>query len=595
MVAVFLILLTLTLLGRLSYLQIEEFLHYRTLSDENRIALRPVPPPRGLIYDRNGELLVRNEPAFALELRPEHDEDPDKLLNRLTQTLPAIQSQQARMRQRIQESPPYRPVTLIEGLSGEQVARFTTQQHRFPAIRVRARSRRSYPQGPRTAHVLGYLGQPDDGDFRRFRSELYPQGTRIGKMGLEREYERTLHGQPGRREVETDAHGREVREVDYTPPVPGKDLILTLDADLQRKAYDVLSGYKEASLVALDPDTGGILAMVGQPSFDPNDLIGGLGQNSWTDLRQAPFNPLLNRAVQGTYPPASTVKPALAMKALALGIVDRDTTFNCNGTFKVGGDDHLFHCWKERGHGDLSIREAIIQSCDVFFYKLSRELKIRLIHETYAAFGLGTPTGIDLPNERGGLNPDIDWKKRTRGESWFPGETVMTAIGQGYIQTTPLQLGVMAAALANGGYRVTPHLARAIQDPISGDREVLPHQREPLNFARENPLALVQKAMRGVVGDRHGTARRLRGGRVPLAGKTGTAQVVRIDRDREEELEPEEKERRVRDHALFVAYAPADDPEIALAVVVEHGISGGKTAGRVARQVVDNYFSGPDS
>lgn len=586
--------LALVLVGRLFYLQIEQFLHYRTLSDANRIAVRPVPPPRGLIYDRRGRLLVENEPAFTLQLYPDRVEDMDRVLDRLVGVLPAAEDQRQAMKRRIAETPAFLPVTLVEGLNTEQVAMFAARQHRFPSIRIQARSRRHYLEGPLTAHVLGYLASPNKADFRRFNRDLYPHGTRLGKMGLERQYEKTLHGLPGQREVETDAFGRVVREVSYSRPEPGDNLVLTLDRDLQEITHEALSQYPEASAVAINPRTGGVLAMASRPTFNPNEFIGGLTSKSWSDLQQNPDEPLLNRAIQGLYPPASTVKPMLALAGLAKDAVDRETEFTCNGTFQIGQDRHTFHCWRKEGHGDMTLDRAVVESCDVFFYKLAERLGIRTIHDTFAQFGLGSRTGIDLPGELKGLNPGPKWKKRERGEIWLPGETINTAIGQGFLQATPLQLGVMAAAVANGGYRVRPHLVRAEQDPISGQMTFHNTERRDVELAQTDGLPLVRDAMRRVVSSIHGTGHGISGGWVPIAGKTGTAQVVRIDHEQEEKLDPKEKERRLRNHALFVAYAPAKDPRIAVAVVVEHGISGGQTAGRAARRIIDGYFHGRD-
>jgi penicillin-binding protein 2 len=589
-----LIFLTLVLMGRLFYLQIEQFLHYRTLSDENRIAVRPVPPPRGLIYDRRGRLLVENEPSFTLELYPERVTDMDRLLEKLVGVLPAAEEQRGAMRRRIQETPPYLPVTLVQGLDSEQVAMFAARQHKFPSIRIRARSQRHYLEGPLTAHVLGYLAKPDEADFRRFDPDLYPPGTRLGKMGIEREYERALHGVPGQREVETDAFGRVVREIAHRKPQPGKNLVLSLDQRLQEVTHEALAQYPEASAVAINPNTGGILAMASRPTFNPNEFIGGLTSKTWQDLRNNPDEPLVNRAIQGLYPPASTVKPMLALLGLTEEAVTADTEFTCDGRFQIGQDRQTFRCWKREGHGPLTVDEAVVQSCDVYFYNLAKELGIGPIHEAFAQFGLGRKTGIDLPGERAGLNPGRKWKRRQHGEIWYPGDTINTAIGQGYLQATPLQLGVMAAAIANGGYRVQPHLVRAVQDPISGEMDYRTSESQQLDLGPSDGLSLVRDAMRRVVSSIHGTAHGISGGWIPIAGKTGTAQVVRIDHDQEEKLDPEEKARRLRDHALFVAFAPVEDPRIAVAVVVEHGISGGRAGGQVARQIIDSYFHGRD-
>lgn len=584
--------LGLLLMGRLFYLQIEQFFHYRTLADENRITVRPVPPPRGLIYDRRGRLLVENQPAFALELYPEKVDEPSRVFDRLVEVLPAASAHREQMKKRLAESPRYQPAVILNKLTTEQVSKFAAQQHRFPSIRIRARSQRNYLKGARTAHVLGYLGSPNRGDFREFDPDLYPHGARLGKMGLEREYEKLLHGAPGLREVETDAFGRVVRELSTESPEPGKNLILTLDQDLQAAAHEALAPYKEASAVALDPDTGGILAMASRPTFNPNEFIGGFTSATWDKLRQDPDEPLVNRAIQGLYPPASTIKPVLALAGLREEAVDPSTELTCNGTFNTGQDDHTFHCWKTRGHGPMTVDQAVVESCDVYFYKLADRLGIDPIHEALDAFGLGAPTGVDLPGERRGLNPDPQWKRRNRGTVWYPGETIMTSIGQGYMQATPLQLGTLTAALANGGHRVTPHLVHGIQDPVTRKVDYREPEKTPIDLVDEESLQLVRDSMRRVVGSLHGTAHSIAGGWIPVAGKTGTAQVVRIDRDREEQLDPEEKARKLRDHALFLAFAPVEDPQIAVAVVVEHGISGGKSAARVARYIIDSYFGG---
>ena len=589
-VALGLLVLALVIVGRLFYLQIQQFFHYRTLADENRVAVQPEPPPRGLIYDRHGRLLVENEPAFALELYPERVEDTSGVLDRLEGVLPTAAERRDRIEKRIAETPPYLPVTLLEGLGSEQVAKFAARQHQYPSIRIRARSQRHYLEGPLTAHVLGYLAEPSEADFRQFDPNLYPPGTRIGKMGLELAYEEALHGSPGKRKVETDAYGRVVREISQQQPEPGRNLILTLDQNLQRTAHQALAQHPEAALVALDPATGGVLAMASRPTFNPNQFIGGLSSRSWGSLRQAPDEPLVNRAIQGLYPPASTIKPILALAGLKKGTIDPETELTCKGWFSVGEDNQTFRCWRRRGHGEMHVDDAVVQSCDVFFYKLAHRMGIKTVHEAFAQFGLGSRTGIDLPGEREGVNPGPEWKRRNRDEIWYPGDTVNTAIGQGFMGTTPVQLAVMSAAIANGGYRVTPHVVRAVQDPISGEMQYKPPEREAIKVARSPGLKVVRDAMRRVVGSIHGTGHRIAGGWVPVAGKTGTAQVVRIDHDEEEPLDQEEKERRLRDHALFVAYAPAQDPRIAVAVVVEHGISGGRTAATVARKVIDSYF-----
>jgi penicillin-binding protein 2 len=587
--AAVLALLALVLTGRLLYLQVGQFLHFRTLSNDNRIAVRPILPPRGLIYDRHNRLLVKNEPSFSLRLFPDQVADMDALLDRLVADLPQLASQRATIKKRLEKGDPYQPITLARGLDGATVARFAVRQHDYPSIRIRARSRRYYPEGDLTAHVLGYLGQPDQQDYAEFDTQSFPPGSRVGKMGVERSYETLLHGKPGEREVETDAFGRVVRELSTTPPEPGKNLILTLDRDLQAATHRAMANTKEAAAVALDPNTGGILAMASRPTFDPNQFIGNLTARGWQELRKDPQEPLINRATQGLYPPASTIKPALSLAGLKTDAIEPDSQFNCPGYYRVGHDRHLFHCWKRSGHGPMDIRQALAQSCDVFFYKLSQRLEIGTIHKTLDQFGFGKPTEVDLPSERAGLNPGPTWKKKTHQDLWYPGETVMTAIGQGYLQATPLQLAVMTAAIANGGHKVRPHVVRALENPVSDKLRYHRVEREPVEMAGEEALKVVRQAMRNVVASVNGTGHPIAGGRIPIAGKTGTAQVVSITRE-EAQVDPEKLERSRRDHSLFVAFAPMDDPEIAVAVIVEHGISGSGPAARISRRIIESYL-----
>lgn len=587
--ALILLALALVLVGRLLYLQVGQFLHFRTLSNDNRIAVRPILPPRGLIYDRHNRLLVQNEPSFTLRLYPEKVADLDAMLDRLARDLPLTTEQRAAIERRLADREPYQPVTLVQGLDSASVARFAVRQNQYPSIRIRARSRRRYLEGDLTAHVLGYLAQPDKGDYTRFDAGLYPPGSRLGKMGVERSYEEELHGVPGQREVETDAFGRVVRELSTTPPEPGHNLILTLDRDLQAVTHRALANTQEAAAAALDPGTGGILAMASRPTFDPNRFMSPLSSRSWDQLRNDPLEPMVNRVIQGVYPPASTIKPALALGGLQRGTIQPDTRFNCRGHFRLPNDDHTFHCWRRSGHGPLNVSGALVQSCDVFFYKLAHRMEIGPIHDTLAQFGLGQKTGVDLPGERHGINPSPEWKRRNRHEVWFPGETINTGIGQGYLGATPLQLAAMTAAVANGGQLVQPHVLRGMEDPLSNQLRYRRVVREPVEAATDEHLALVRAAMRNVVASVDGTAHTIAGGRIPIAGKTGTAQVVGLDQKRHE-MDPEEMERSRRDHGLFVAFAPVHSPEIAVAVVVEHGISGGGEAARIARRMIESYL-----
>ncbi|ROR34688.1 penicillin-binding protein 2 [Inmirania thermothiophila] len=576
------------LVARLAWLQVAQHERYRTLSRDNRVRLLPVPPTRGQVYDRRGRLLAENLPAYGLDLVPEQVPDLDGTLRRLGAVIPIGEDDLERFRRLLRRRRRFEPVPLRVGMDEREVAAFAVERHRFPGVDVQARLTRRYPFGALAAHAVGYVGRIGPGELAPEDEAAYAGTTHIGKTGVERVYEPLLHGAVGYRRVETNAEGRILRTLDETPPRGGRDLHLSLDIELQRAAVEAL-GEEAGAVVALDPRSGEVLALASTPAFDPNPFVEGIPARDYEALRSHPLRPLFNRALDGRYPPGSTVKPFLGLGALELGLTPAARRVFCPGYYQLPNDERRYRDWKRRGHGAVDLHDAIVQSCDVYFYELAHRMGIDRIHDWLARFGFGAPTGVDLPGESEGLLPSRAWKRAARGEPWYPGETLITGIGQGFLLATPLQLAAATAALANRGLRVRPRLARA-SAPAGGAPQPLPAGApEPLPVAQPENWAYVAAAMEDVVHGARGTARRIGlGAPVRIAGKTGTSQVYGLPD--EEDEPPEDVPRRLRDHALFIAYAPARRPRIAVAVVVEHGGSGGAVAAPIARRVIDAWL-----
>lgn len=577
------------LIGRLAQLQVLEHEHFTTLSENNRVRLQPLPPTRGLIFDRNGVLLADNLPSHRLELVIEQIEGLESTLARLRELVTISNADIERFRRLSRGRAPYSGVPLRFNLSEAELARLAVELHRMPGVDISADLTRHYPLGPHAVHAVGYVGRIDERELQTIDVAQYAGSTHIGKTGVERAYEEVLHGRVGHQQVETNARGRVLRILQKTSPVPGRNLHLTIDIEFQRAAARALGDYTGA-VVALDPRNGEVLALVSRPGYDPNPFVNGIDYASYRALNTSPDRPLFNRAVLGMYPPGSTIKPMMGLIGLETGIHSRNSSVYCPGYFQLPGHERRYRDWRRGGHGTVNLTRSIAESCDVYYYQLALELGIDRMHEQLARFGLGVSTGIDLVGEKSGLVPSTEWKRRVHGQPWYAGETVIAGIGQGYMLTTPLQLAHATGVVAMQGQRARPRLLLARQ--AQGSRRIEPEPtsyHEP--FAAREPLhwRYVIHAMDEVVHGRRGTARRI-GADAPyrIAGKTGTAQVFSLAED--QEYDAEQLDRRLHDHALFIAFAPVEEPRIAVAVIVEHGGSGGAVAAPIARQILDAYL-----
>lgn len=580
------------LLMRLAYLQIVEHDHYTTLSQDNRVKVLPLPPTRGLIYTQDGALVAENRPAFSLDVVPERVPDMEDSLKRLRRIIDLTDADIARFRQALKQKRRFENVSLRFNLTEEEVARFSIDRHRFPGFDITASLSRYYPQGALLAHVLGYVGRIDENDLRSVDQANYSATTHIGKGGAEQTYEEELHGRVGYQQVEVNSQGRVLRVLESTPAVSGADLHLTLNLSLQRAATEVLAG-RRGAVVALDPDTGGVLALVSAPAYDPNPFVRGIGVAQYAALLNSPDRPLYNRALQAVYPPGSTIKPFMALAALYYGARTPAATTWCPGWFMLPNDDRKYHCWKKPGHGRMDMKEAIIESCDVYFYELAQDLKIDRMHDFLDHFGFGRRTGIDLPGEAAGVNPSRAWKQASRRQPWYPGETLIAGIGQGFHLVTPLQLAHAVSVLATRGLSATPHLAGSLHpSPPAEEETISPPVETAVTLRHAQDWNVVTAAMHEVVQGERGTARHSgEGALYAYAGKTGTSQLFGIKQDEEgENVQDTDIPERLRDHGLFIAFAPLSAPRIALAVVVENGSSGSSSAAPVARQVIDHYL-----
>lgn len=574
---------------RLVYLQVFEYEHFDSLSNRNRVDIEPLPPQRGLIYDRNGVLLAENIPTFSLEMVPEKVPDIDQTLRELSQLLALSDEDIDAFKDRMKRQRRFHHVVIRQRLTEEEVARFSANRYRFPGMDIEGRLIRHYPQNNLFAHAVGYVGRINERDMELIDQKDYKGTSQIGKTGIEKQYEDTLHGSVGYRQVETNVQGRIVRELMSVPSQSGDDLFLNLDINLQRVAADSLGDYN-GSIVAIDPRNGGVLALVSKPDYNPNSFVSGISSKEYGELRDSPDRPLFDRALRGHYPPGSTLKPFVALAGLELGVVDEHSKTYCPGWYSLPGSSHRYRCWKSYGHGMVDMKDAVAQSCDVYFYDLAHTLGIDRLHNFLDYFGFGHRSGIDLPNESEGLSPSSEWKRASRNQAWFPGETLISGIGQGFNQTTPVQLAHATATLAMRGISMQPQVVRATRP--AGQTDMNLRNSEIMNnlpMQNSQNWENVVQAMVEVIHGARGTARSV-GKDMPfkVAGKTGTAQVFGIAQD--EEYDAETLERKLHDHALFIAFAPADKPEFAVAVVVENGGSGSKVAAPIARKLIQQYF-----
>ena len=582
------LLLLLVVLGRLVYLQIINYSHYATLAEGNRLRAEPVTPPRGLIFDRNGVPLAENRPSYELDVVPEQVPDLSATLTALGQIVNLRPLELQRFNELLKTKRPFQPLPLRMDMSDDEVARFAAERQRFPGVDIRATLSRYYPQSDLTAHLVGYVGLVSEDELEDLDARQYTSTSEVGKIGVEGAYEKLLHGSVGVRQVETNAEGRPVRVVSYTPPVPGSDLYLSLDVKLQQAAERAL-GDEHGAVVAIDPQTGEILALVSQPAFDPNVFVGGIDPDVFQQLQDDPDQPLFNRALRGQYPPGSTVKPFLGLAALNYNIINPFSSLMCPGYFYLPSNPNPYRDWKAGGHGETNLVKAIAESCDVYFYTVAQKLGIDRVHDFLAQFGFGESPGVDLVDAENGVNPSPAWKRKTMHKPWYLGETVITGIGQGYMLVTPLQLAAATATLSMHGQRSAPHVLHAVGDPLSGViSDTTPQALQTVTMPKPTDWDIVIKGMTGAV--TYGTAARIGYGlHYTMAGKTGTAQVHSKALGIIGEEDESDTPKALRDHALFIAFAPVEQPRIAVAVLVEHG-GGGPTVAPLAREIIDAYL-----
>jgi len=588
------------LFGRLLVLQVLQHDKYAAQAEDNRISIVPVAPNRGLIVDRNGVVLARNYSAYTLEITPSKVKDLEATIHALAEVVEIGARDRRRFKKLMEESKNFESLPIRIRLSDEEVARFTARRYRFPGVEIQARLFRQYPLGATASHVIGYIGRISERDLERLGKREKEEGVdlltnyngtdHIGKEGLEKSYEQALHGTTGYEQVEVTAGGRAVRTLSRTAAQAGQNLILSLDIKLQQVAEEAF-GERRGALVAIEPSTGDILAFVSMPTFDPNLFVEGIDIENWKALNESLDRPLINRPLTGTYPPGSTFKPFMALAALELGKRTPQQTIYDPGYFMFGS--HRFRDEKEEGHGTVDMYKSIVESCDTYYYLLANDLGIDAISAFMMPFGFGQLTGIDLEGERRGILPSTEWKrnyfKKPEMKKWYPGETISIGIGQGYNAFTPLQVAQATAILANNGVVMKPHLVKMVENPRSGARSLtVPKESYRLPFKPEN-LATVRAAMAGVNTEGTGT-RAFAGAAYTSGGKTGTAQLFQIKQG--EKYVVSRVPERLRDHAWFIAYAPAEQPRIALAVLVENGGFGGVAAAPIARRVLDYYLLG---
>lgn len=581
------------LFSRFVWLQIVQFEHYHALAENNRIALVPAPPSRGVIYDRNNVVLAHNFSASTLEITPSKAGKLDETIDRLSEVVSLSPSERKRFKKMLAESNNFESIPIRNLLSEEEAARFAVNRYRFPGVEMKARQFRQYPLGEGFAHVVGYIGRIGEKDQARLaENELsanYKGTDHIGKLGLEARYETWLHGRTGIEKVETDSSGRAVRTISRTPPVAGYNLYLHLDAKLQQVAEKLFGDYR-GSLVALDPRNGGVLALVSKPGFDPNLFVDGIDVATWRELNDSLDRPLINRALRGVYPPGSTIKPFMGLAGLELGFRKPGDTIADPGYFSLPGSSHRYRDWKKDGHGMVDLKRSITISCDTYYYSLAHQMGIERMSGFLSHFGFGKKTDIDLDGELSGLLPTPAWKQKRFKQPWWPGETVVAGIGQGYVLTTPMQLAVATMALANNGTVYKPQLLRAWRDPANKTMSYAAPQIIERNAFNPEHLRLIKEAMVDVT--RPGGTASIAGANAAylFAGKTGTAQVVGIRQGAK--YDEKQTLARHRDHALFIAFAPADAPKIVIAVMVENGGHGGSIAAPIARKVIDYWLLG---
>jgi penicillin-binding protein 2 len=581
------------LLGRFVWLQIIQHDYYQTRAEDNRISLVPITPNRGLIVDRNGVVLARNYSAYTLEITPSKVRSLEETIDDLAQIIDVQVKDRRRFKKLMDESKSFETLPIRTRLTDEEVAKFVAHRYRFPGVEIKARLFRQYPGNAFASHILGYIGRITDRDIEKIEEaeqEANYRGTdHFGKTGLEQHYEFDLHGVTGFEQVEVDAGGHAVRTLERTAPVAGNQLTLTMDVELQRIAEQAF-GDRKGSLVAIEPTTGGLLAMVSVPNYDPNMFVDGIDTQNWKELNESPNKPMVNRALNGAYPPGSTFKPFMALGALTLGKRTAAQTISDPGFYNFGG--HNFRDDKKGGHGVVDMYKSIVHSCDTYYYMLANDMGIDNIANFMEQIGLGRRTGVDISGESEGILPSPAWKKKRfrkpEQQKWYAGETISIGIGQGYNAYTPIQLALATATVANNGVMFRPHLVKYVTDTKTGEqRPIEPHPLRTVPLKQAH-IDVIKNAMVGV--NKEGTgARAFAGAEYVSAGKTGTAQVYSL---KGADYKAHSVKQELRDHALFIAFAPAENPKIALAVLVENGGFGAQAAAPIARQVLDYYLLG---
>ena len=589
----FILLLLAILLARFVYLQLVRHDHYQTLAESNRISVVPIVPNRGLILDRNGVVLAHNYSGYTLEITPNRIANLEASINELSTLVEITPKDRKRFKKLLAERRNFETLMIRNRLTDEEVARFAAQQYRFPGVEIKARLFRDYPYGEKTAHLIGYVGRINQTDVQQLEENdlaaNYRGSDYIGKTGLEQSYESELHGVTGVEQVEVDSGGRAVRRLSRTPPVSGNALVLSIDAKLQEIAFQSFGNYRGA-LVAIDPNNGEVLAFVSKPGYDPSLFIDGIDTQSWDELNNSPDTPLNNRALRGQYPPGSTIKPFMALAGLHYGERSPSFTISDPGYFTLSGSSHQYRDWKKGGHGSVDLFKSIVVSCDTYYYGLATDLGVDRIFSYLSRFGFGKKTGIDLDGETSGLLPSQEWKMRRYGQKWYAGDTVSVGIGQGYNLVTPMQLALATATLANNGIGYKPHLVREVRSAHIDENHAIGNELLPDLKIAPAHLDLVRRAMVAVTQPGGTAVQAAAGAPYHIAGKTGTAQVIGMKQG-EKYVESEVQERH-RDHAWFIAFAPAEQPRIALVVLAENGGHGSSTAAPIARKVLDYYLLG---
>jgi penicillin-binding protein 2 len=571
---------------RLWSLQVMKGSELRHLSDNNCIRLRENPADRGMLLDRNGHVLAHNRPSFEVYLVPEDLRANPEVLIKVGQMLNMTQEEIEEKINAQKRRTPFKPVKIKSDIDWNKLALLETNRVHLPGLIVDVRPRRAYDYGDLASHLIGYLGEVDENELRQSRESPYRMGAQIGKYGVEYRWENDLRGSDGGQQIEVDALGREIRPLGVVEPFPGNNLFLTIDLELQKIAEEAYQG-KTGALIAMDPNTGRILAMVSKPSFKPDIFARNILPEEWKSLMENPYHPLQNKGIQGQYPAGSIFKIVTAIAGLESGLITPNTQFTCTGAFAYGNRD--FRCWKEGGHGSISLHRAIAESCDIYFYQVGLKVGPDIIAHYATEFGLGKATGISLPHERPGIVPSSSWKKKRLGVPWYSGETLSFSVGQGYLNATPLQLLVLISAVANGGKILRPQVVERVEDIYENKLKEYPPVEVGRADVSEKTLRIVQEALRAAVNDPHGTGSACALKAVKVAGKTGTAQVIAMPED----FKRGEMNRiplKFRDHAWFVAYAPFEDPKISVAVLVEHGGFGATAAAPMAKKVIEQYL-----